>query len=290
MPGVPSPGPSQSVPTTKPKRYSSQRQQRTTQQIPVSMQQAMMSQMGAVYPDQAYFEQLAYQGLYVPAGTPPAQPVGVHVLQEQPDVMLRQDMAVTPGDRPEMAAGMPMANPSPQPMGALQHETMMQQQLAAAAAAVAAQQSVAPEGVAAPRVPQPALNPQQQQVLAAHLQMQAQQGFVQSAQLGPVPQPNMVTSAGYVPNYTGVQSFAGQPMMYNNSQFPMMNVGMNPFLGQQMYGMPMQGGGTFYPPPAALMQQQQQPQQSQAESSQQPHTRRRPTAAIPIKPPQVGVD
>ena len=78
-----------------------------------------------------------------------------------------------------MAAGMPMANPSPQPMGALQHETMMQQQLAAAAAAaaVAAQQSVAPEGVAAPRVPQPTLNPQQQQVLAAHLQMQAQQGL-----------------------------------------------------------------------------------------------------------------
>ena len=75
-----------------------------------------------------------------------------------------------------------MANPSPQPMGALQHETMMQQQLAAAAAAaaaaVAAQQSVGPEGVAAPRVPQPALNPQQQQqVLAAHLQMQAQQGL-----------------------------------------------------------------------------------------------------------------
>ena len=74
-----------------------------------------------------------------------------------------------------MAAGMPMANPSPQPMGALQHETMMQQQLAAAAAAVAAQQSVAL--VAAPRVPQPALNPQQQQVLAAHLQLQAQQGL-----------------------------------------------------------------------------------------------------------------
>lgn len=41
---------------------------------------------------------------------------------------------------------------------------------------------------------------------------------IQAAQLGPVPQPNMVTSAGYVPNYTGVQSFAGQPMMYNNSQ------------------------------------------------------------------------
>ena len=58
MPGVPSPGPLQSVPTSKPKRYSSQRQQRTTQQMPVSMQQAMMSQMGAVYPDQAYFEQL----------------------------------------------------------------------------------------------------------------------------------------------------------------------------------------------------------------------------------------
>ena len=64
MPGVPSPGPSQSAPTTKPKRYSSQRQQRTTQQIPVSMQQAMMSQMGAVYPDQAFFEQLGEFLLY----------------------------------------------------------------------------------------------------------------------------------------------------------------------------------------------------------------------------------
>ena len=64
MPGVPSPGPSQSLPTTKPKRYSSQRQQRTTQQMPVSMQQAMMSQMGAVYPDQAYFEQLGELLLY----------------------------------------------------------------------------------------------------------------------------------------------------------------------------------------------------------------------------------
>ena len=64
MPGVPSPGPSQSVPTTKPKRYSSQRQQRTTQQMPVSMQQAMMSQMGAVYPDPAYFEQLGEFLLY----------------------------------------------------------------------------------------------------------------------------------------------------------------------------------------------------------------------------------
>jgi len=64
MPGVPSPGPSQSVPTTKPKRYSSQRQQRTTQQMPVSMQQAMMSQMRAVYPDPAYFEQLGEFFLY----------------------------------------------------------------------------------------------------------------------------------------------------------------------------------------------------------------------------------
>ena len=39
----------------------------------------------------------AYQGLYVPAGTPPAQPVGMPVMQQQPDVMLRQDMTVTPG-------------------------------------------------------------------------------------------------------------------------------------------------------------------------------------------------
>lgn len=50
--------------------------------------------------------------------------------------------------------------------------------------------------------------------------------------LAPVPQPNMVASgmspqstAGFVPginvqhpNYTGVQTFTGQPMMYNNSQ------------------------------------------------------------------------
>ena len=61
-----------------------------------------------------------------------------------------------------------------------------------------------------------------------------------------------------------------------------------------MYGLPMQGGGTFYPQQAAMMQQQQQQnqqqppsQQPQAEPSQQPQTRRRPTAAIPIKPPQV---
>ena len=55
----------------------------------------------------------------------------------------------------------------------------------------------------------------------------------------------------------------------------------------------MQGGGTFYPPQAAMMQQQQQQQaqqqsqQPQTEPSQQPQTRRRPTAAIPIKQPQV---
>lgn len=57
----------------------------------------------------------------------------------------------------------------------------------------------------------------------------------------------------------------------------------------------MQGGSTFYPPQAAMMQQQQQQQQKQqaqqpqVEPSQQPQTRRRPTAAIPIKPPQVRV-
>ena len=74
-----------------------------------------------------------------------------------------------------MPAGMPMAAPGPQPMGALQHESMMQQQLAAA---VAAQQSMGPEGMSGPRVPQPGMSPQQQQqVLAAQLQMQAQQGL-----------------------------------------------------------------------------------------------------------------
>lgn len=73
-----------------------------------------------------------------------------------------------------MPAGMPMTAPGPQPMGALQHETMMHQQLAAA---VAAQQSMGPESMQGPRVPQPGLTPQQQQqVLAAHLQLQAQQG------------------------------------------------------------------------------------------------------------------
>ena len=73
-----------------------------------------------------------------------------------------------------MPAGVPISAPGPQPMGALQHETMMQQQLAAA---VAAQQNMGPEGMAGPRVPQPGMSPQQQQqVLAAHLQMQAQQG------------------------------------------------------------------------------------------------------------------
>ena len=39
----------------------------------------------------------AYQGLYVPAGTPPTQPVAMPVIQQQPDVILRQDMAVAPG-------------------------------------------------------------------------------------------------------------------------------------------------------------------------------------------------
>ncbi|KAJ7392039.1 hypothetical protein OS493_014978 [Desmophyllum pertusum] len=175
---------------------------------------------------------------------------------------------------------------------------MMHQQLVALhQGAVAAQQNMGPEGMPPQRVPQPVMSPQQQ-VLAAHLQMQAQQGM--QGQMAPVPQPNMVasgmspqSSAGFVqhPNYTGVQSFTGQPMMYNSSQYPMMNVGMNPFIGQQMYGLPMQGGSTFYPPQAAMMQQQQhqqqqQSQQAQVEPSQQPQTRRRPTAAIPIKPPQ----
>ena len=74
-----------------------------------------------------------------------------------------------------MPTGMAMAAPGPQPMGALQHETMMQQQLAAA---VAAQQSIGPEGMSGPRVPQPGMSPQQQQqMLAAQLQMQAQQGL-----------------------------------------------------------------------------------------------------------------
>lgn len=72
-----------------------------------------------------------------------------------------------------MPAGMSLAAPGPQPMGALQHETMMQQQLAAA---VAAQQSMGSEVMPGPRAPQPGMSPQPQQVLAAQLQMQAQQG------------------------------------------------------------------------------------------------------------------
>jgi len=297
-------GSSQAAPAAKPKRYSSQRQ-RQTQQMPLPVHQSMVPQMGEMYPGQAYYEQMSYQGLYVPAGTPPAQSVPMPVIPQQPDVILRQEIAVAPGEQPEIPAGMSMNTAGPQPMGALQHETMMHQQLAALhQGAVAAQQNMGPEGMPPQRVPQPGMSPQQQQALAAHLQMQAQQGV--QGPMAPVPQPNMVASgmspqstAGFVPgmnvqhpSYTGVQSFAGQPMMYNSSQYPMMNVGMNPFIGQQMYGLPMQGGSTFYPPQAAMMQQQQQQQaqqqsqQPQVEPSQQPQTRRRPTAAIPIKPPQ----
>lgn len=65
-----------------------------------------------------------------------------------------------------------MTTTGPQPMGALQHETMMHQQLAA----LVAQQNMGPEGMPPQRVPQPGMSPQQQQALAAHLQMQAQQG------------------------------------------------------------------------------------------------------------------
>lgn len=56
-----------------------------------------------------------------------------------------------------------------------------------------------------------------------------------------------------------------------------------------MYGLPMQGG-TFYPPQSTAMQQQPQGQQPAVETSQQQQqNRRRPTAAIPIKSPQVRV-
>ena len=49
--------PAQGAPAAKPKRYSSQRQ-RTTQQMPLPVQQAMVPQIGAMYPDQAYYEQM----------------------------------------------------------------------------------------------------------------------------------------------------------------------------------------------------------------------------------------
>ena len=48
---------SQAVPAAKPKRYSSQRQ-RQTQQMPPQVSQGMVPQMGAMYPDQAYYEQM----------------------------------------------------------------------------------------------------------------------------------------------------------------------------------------------------------------------------------------
>ena len=81
------------------------------------------------------------------------------------------------GEQPEIPAGMSMTAAGPQPMGALQHESLMHQQLAALhQGAVAAQQNMAPEGMPPQRVPQPGMSPQQQQALAAHLQMQAQQG------------------------------------------------------------------------------------------------------------------
>lgn len=295
---------SQGAPAAKPKRYSSQRQ-RATQQVPLQVHQAMVPQMSAIYPDQAaYYEQMAFQSLYGPTGTPPTQPVPLPVIPQQPEVILRQEMAVAPAEQPEMPAGIPMAGPAgPQPMGPLQHESIMHQQLAVLQqGAVPGQQGMGSEGVSPQRLPQPGMSPQQQQqALATHLQMQASQGM--QGPIGAVPQPNMVASgmspqstAGFVqhPNYTGVQSFPGQTVMYPNSQYPMM--GINPFLGQQVYGLPMPGGGTFYPPQAAMVQQQQQQQQqhSQQQQQQQPsqgepqqqQTRRRPNAAIPIKPPQ----
>lgn len=40
----------------------------------------------------------AFQGVYVPAGTPPTQThVPMPVIPQQPDVILRQEMAVAPG-------------------------------------------------------------------------------------------------------------------------------------------------------------------------------------------------
>lgn len=48
---------SQAAPAAKPKRYSSQRQ-RQTQQVPLPVHQSMMPQMGAMYPDHNYYEQM----------------------------------------------------------------------------------------------------------------------------------------------------------------------------------------------------------------------------------------
>lgn len=39
----------------------------------------------------------AFQGVYVPAGTPPTQTVPMPGIPQQPDVILRQEMAVAPG-------------------------------------------------------------------------------------------------------------------------------------------------------------------------------------------------
>ena len=35
--------------------------------------------------------------MYVPAGTPPTQSVPMPVIPQQPDIILRQEMAVAPG-------------------------------------------------------------------------------------------------------------------------------------------------------------------------------------------------
>ena len=86
-------------------------------------------------------------------------------------------MYLITGEQPDIPAGMSMTAAGPQPMGALQHESLMHQQLAALhQGAVAVQQNMGPEGIPPQRVPQPGMSPQQQQALAAHLQMQAQQG------------------------------------------------------------------------------------------------------------------
>lgn len=86
-------------------------------------------------------------------------------------------MYLITGEQPEIPAGLSMNPAGPQPVGALQHESIGHQQFAAFhQGAVATQQNMSPEGIPPQIVPQPGMSPQQQQALAAHPQMQAQQG------------------------------------------------------------------------------------------------------------------
>ncbi|KAK3753322.1 hypothetical protein QZH41_015262, partial [Actinostola sp. cb2023] len=251
------PSPPSDVPTSKPKRYSSQRQ-RVTQQNPPPPVESFQEQLGPVISEGPYYEQIGYQDMYV-SPTPPVQGMmGAAPLHHGEEGELPQDMSMQHG----------------QPLGPLQHESMIHQRLAAMQQGVMASQ----EGGVPPRMMGPIPG-----MMAPH-QMQPQQGLP-TTMMAPMSQASMqninpqtsgLTHMSVHPNYSSPQVYPGPTMMYQNSQYPMM--GMNPFLAQQqMYGMQLQGSAYYT-----------QPMFQQPVTEQTVQQRRRPNTAIPIKAPSVS--